>query len=385
MLHASAAGAPPFPTLTLQGRSGVIRDCGLEAQVATTTSVASFPVIDDYYLFSISINGLGVVINNATFLAKYSRTWMEATSAGPVQVWRFLVNADVTYALNASSVPGVTSPLSSFPPYNLPVHFNGAVDYVRQCGTTNWNVAYWLTHGCPTEMHAPWSQVPIAAASAWPSRTYHFVAPANFNFNAIGPGPTGNILGEAGRTSGFNTANVYQCSTETPVIGGNISNSPQYCQCLPASGTALGLRNTDHTLNGFAACVGAIFPFSTIPVPGVIPSGMRSTSLGSHSFALPPGQFYPAIGMRVNAEVAVFQYVAPVPPCTQIVFSPVQLYGGIATFGTSPVFSFTSLAVGGILVTQIDLGDMLVFTGGSWQIGFGGLYISDLVWGFSVQ
>lgn len=150
------------------------------------------------------------MINNATFFAKYSRTWMEASSSGPIQVWRFLVNADVNYTLNTSSVPGLPAPMSAFPPYSLPVHFNGAVDYVLQCGSSTWNVAYWLTHGCPTEMHASWSAVPIAAAGTWPNRTYHFVAPGNFNFAMVGPGPLGNVLGEAARTSGLNSSNNYQ-------------------------------------------------------------------------------------------------------------------------------------------------------------------------------
>lgn len=170
-----------------------------------------------------------------------------------------------------------------------------------------------------------------------------------------------------------------------PIFGGSLANSPPYCQCIPVGGIPLGLRNTDQTLGGGTGCFGAVFPFNTVPVAGVLPTGMRSLSLGAHSLPLGAGQFYPDIGMRVSHEIAVLQYWPPVPPCIQILFSPIHLCAGIATSGTAPVFSFTSLPVGGILVHQIDLGNMLVPVGGSWQIGFGALYISDLVWGFSVQ
>lgn len=371
---------PIFPALQTTGRGGVIRDCNVEAQFPTGTVVTNFPIIDDYYLMQISINGGGVVINNATFFAKYSRTWMELSSAGVVQVWRFLVNGDVPYTVNAASVPGLPAPISAFPPFNLPVHFNGAVDYAMLCGTTNWNVAYWLTHGCPTEMHAPWSAVPIPAAVGWPRRVYHFAAPGNINYGVAGPGPIGFIGGEAVRTSAVNTAGTYQSSTEIPIFpGGNLNTGPAYCQCALGPGA---LRNTDQTMTGITGCVGAIFPFNTFPVPGILPTGMRATALGSHIGALAPGQFYPSIGTRVNHELAVLQYT---PPCPQILPSFVHLYGGVATSGTSPIQSFTSVPpVAGVIAHQIDLGNMLVMGGGGWQIGFGALYISDLVWNFSI-
>lgn len=373
---------PPFPPLQTTGRGAVLRDCGVEQQFATGTTVNNFPVLADYYLFQLSINGPGVAINGATFFGKYSRTWMEATSAGVVQVWRFLVNGDVSYTVNAASIPGVPVPMSAYPPFNRAVHFNGAVDYALLCGSTNWNVSYWLSHGCPNEMHAPWSAVPIPAASTWLSRTYHFVAPGNFNFAAVGPGPIGNILGEAVRLSAFNTAGLYQTANETPIFGGTVVNGPMYCQCLPTGSVPLGLRNSDQSMNGVTACVGALFPFNTFPVPGILTTGMRSLSLGAHSLPLAAGQFYPSIGTRVAHETAVLQYN---PPCPTVVPSPLHIYAGVATSGTSLTNSFTSLPIGGIIVTQLDLGNMLVLNGGAWQIGFGALYLSDIVWGITIQ
>lgn len=371
---------PVFPPMQLAGKGAVLKDCGVEAQFPTGNLVTNVQVAPDYWLFTLAINGGGAVIPGSTFFGKYSRTWMENTGGGQIQVWRFLVNGDATYTIPAGAVPGLPVPTSAFAPYNLPVHFSGAIDYAKNCATGQWNIAYWLTHGCPVEMHAPWSARPIPAAGAWARRTYHFVAPANFNFAAVGPTPVGTLFGESLRMSAVSSAGVYFTQSETPVINGSVTNGAPFCACLPPGAAPASLRSSDMQLNGFAACMGAVLPFNTLPVPGIFPTGMRSLSLGAHSLAPAAGQFYPSIGTRVAHQTAV---IVDNGPCTGITAGNIHLYGGVVTSGSNPLVSFTAAPVAGAIGNQLDLGNMLVTGAGAWVIGFGAPYVSDRVFGLT--
>lgn len=366
---------PVFPTLTLGGKAASLNNCMPQCVWNTTNVVAPTQVLCDYWLFNLSITGLPTdpSIPLTTLLGKYVRTWMELSPSGPIQVWRFLVNTDATYAFVASSPPNLCQvPFSALPPFNLPVHLNGHLDYARHCTTNTWHVAFALTHLCPFESHAPFSGRPLVLPAGLAARTYHFVAPGNFVFGPCAA-PQGPILADAQRTTQIFP---YQCLTENPIVQGNLATAFQDCICANPGGPIPPSIYSHQNLNAIVASCGLVSPINSVPVPGILPTGLRHLAIGMWvpvAAAAPyPGP--ECIGFYTG--VISFADVCPVPGGAFF-----HIVSGVGHTGGWPMQTMGGLP--GLVTTQaVDLGNMLLFPG--LTAGIGALFATDHVWSFNM-
>jgi hypothetical protein len=376
---------PIFPTMTLNGVGACIRDCALESQFNTLTVLSPQQVLCDHWLIYLTITGPPsvAIVGNQFLVAKYARTWMEFPIPGtpPIQVWRFLVNGDLTYSLTTASGIGCPVPLSAAPPFNLPVHFVGNVDYAFNCATGAWQVAYTLTHWCPTESHAPFSQRPIAAAAGWPKRTYHFVGPANFVFGPCPP-PDGVVIAESARTSVglLNPAIPYTCLRETQIVQGGLNNVNQNCVCFDPTPIGPPPRYMHQTLNTFEMCGGLLAPILNFAGFGVpfMPTGLRALMLGSW-VPVAGGGTYPGTKC-VSIYLGILDSPGVCPPFPPPPGSNLHAVTGVGTTGGNMVQLFDAPTPAIAPLKFLDLQNMLVLTPFGFQVGFGSLFASEKVW-----
>ncbi|HYC78968.1 MAG TPA: hypothetical protein VEI02_15180 [Planctomycetota bacterium] len=376
---APVAGAlPVFPAMTLPGLGASLLECGVDASWPTTVSITPIPVLCDYWLFDLAILGASPFdpsIPTSLFFGKYARTWMETTPLGAVQVWRFLVNGEVAYAPAAPVFPPPYSkyPFNALPPFTLPTHFQGHVDYSRHCLSGVWEAAMALTHLCPFEAHAAFSAYPLAIPPGVPSRTYHFVAPDNFAFGP-GPSPEGPILGDAQRSSLLVPGVSYACLAENPIVGGALTTS--YCDCACA-GPAGPATYHHQTLTATIAGCGAATAMTLLPLPGFLPTGLRVHMFGSWT-AVPGAQLYP--GTKHVGHYMGVAVMTDLCPGTSAPFGPIHAVTGVGTAGGHP----QTIAVGLPATTEsADLCNMLVFP--ALTPGLGGYFAADRVWSFNLM
>jgi hypothetical protein len=377
---------PNFPTMTLNGLGACIRDCGVESQFNTVATLSPAQVLCDHWLFYLTISGPpSVTIGAGNFLVgKYDRTWLEFPLPGtpPIQVWRFLVNGDLNYGLTTTSAPGCPIPLSAFPPFSLPVHYVGNVDYAFNCATGGWQVAYTLTHWCPPESHAPFSQRPIAAAAGWLKRTYHFVGPANFVFGLCPP-PDGVIVAESCRKSfGLsNPAVPYTCLNESQVFQGNLQNVMNNCSCFDPTPVGPPPRYMHQSLNAFEICGGAGAPINSFGGFGIpfMPTGLRALMLGSW-VPIAGGGTYPGTKC-ISIYLGIIEGPGVCPgPGPVIALNAVT---GVGTTGGNVVQLFDSPTPTIAPLEFLDLQQMLVLTPFGFTPGLGSLFASERVWQFN--
>jgi hypothetical protein len=382
----TATNVPVFPTMTLNGLGACVRDCGVESQFNTVTVLSPMQVLCDYWFINLTITAPPAVsIISQTLVAKYDRTWTEYPVAGaaPLQVWRFLVNGDLVYSSPTTAAGGCPVPLSALPPYNLPVHYIGNVDYAFDCATGAWQVAYTLTHFCPTESHAPFSARPIAAAAGWPKRTYHFVGPANFVFGLC-PAPAGPIVADTTRTSfGLsNPALPYTCLRETQVVQGILQNVQQNCVCFDPTPIGPPPRYTHQNLNATETCLGgAVAPIASVPVPlPALFTGLRALTIGAWTPVAT--QTYPGTKC-ISVYLGVLNSPGLCTLATPVIGT--HVVSGVGTTGGNPSRLFDTPLPFLAPLQFLDLHNMLIFTPPfSFTPGFGALFASERVWDFNM-
>jgi len=375
---------PIFPTCQVAGRGGTFRDCSLEAQYPTGNLITPVQVLCDYWLMTFNVTSTNWALNNQTVVAKYDRTWREfPTAASPSQVWRFLINTDAVYTINAVAAIGPEVPLSAAAPYNLPVHMFGHIDFVMNCATGSWTCSYSLSHLCPTDMYAAFSARPIPASVAWPRRTYHLVAPQNFNFTAICAAPQGPIFADAERHSTLIPGFPYTCHNESQIASGFLQTVAQNCDCFTPGGFIPPNRNVHQTLQFGLNCGTASVGGSTIPIPPILPTGLRGTVVGT--WQNPAGALtYPG-NECLTVYLGVLSFNAPCP--SPIPPAPFHAVCGVGTVGGYNYALFGSPVVAGVVPQFLDLENMLII--GSPLVppftpGLGALFASDEVWSFNM-
>jgi hypothetical protein len=376
----AATNLPAFPVMTVGGLGAVIADCGVESQFNTSATLVPMQVLPDYWLITITIDAQPAFsIGNQTLVAKYARTWLEGPPIGlPIQIWRFLVNGDLVYTPGATGGPGNPIPLSALPPYSMPVHFVGHLDFVQKQGSGVWEIAYSLTHFCPIESHAAFSQRPIPEASQWPNRTYHFVGPSNFVFDAF-PSPAGFIVGESSRRStGIVSPGPYTVFNEASIQRGIVTTSS--LDCVGGSATSSTPRYSHQFLglaSEYSATQNAPISSSPIGIP-TIPTGLRGLGIGK--FVAQPGAQYPG-----EEYVSVYLGVLDAPGvCPAPSSSPsLRAVTGVGTAGGFLTVLF-GLELPYTAVSALDLHDMNVLTPAGFVPGFGSLFGSERVWSIAM-
>ncbi len=395
----AAPTIPPFPAKSLFATYGRLIGCTPNtANVAVTLSPPSF-LLCDFALVQVNATFLGSNDTiTGTLFAKYSRTWLDSTtSSGITQIWRLLVNGDLTCTPGSATTPCASSlPSCSFASPGYPVHFDGHIDYQCDPNTAgNYFVSFSLNHfqGCIS--HAPWSCSPLSGITAHDHASYHLVGPAPFTFLSGAPAPSGAMFGDAVRASQLHLTPapaVYQCYSEAktdPLVSGMATSSSAGCSCAsinPCTSLAIPCSSTGCYENvsplGLVCCpIPGTNTFTPLPVSGtpVAATGMIALKLGSWS-----GQPNYPYSANLTIYFGVLQYQ---DPCFLANWN-LHVVTGV---GTSNVVCMTynssaspcSLAG---LQTQaaIDLQNVLPLNNPSLPPGYGCLAASDVVWNLNV-
>jgi hypothetical protein len=258
----------------------------------------------------------------------------------------------------------------------------GNVDYALNCGTGAWQIAYTLTHFCPTEMHAPFSARPIPAAAGWPKRTYHFVGPANFVFGLCAP-PDGPIIADSTRTSeGLTTPVPYTCLRESRVQQGVLQNAFQNCVCFDPTPVGPPPRYVHQTLNVTETCAAAAAPILSFGAFGLpfMPTGLRALMIGSY-VPVAGAVSYPG-NECVSVYLGILESPGSCGPATP--GGVIHAVTGIGTTAGFPVSLLDSPLTVIAPLDFLDLENMLLVTPGGFVPGLGALFVSERVWSFNM-
>jgi hypothetical protein len=312
------------------------------------------------------------------------------------QVWRFLVNGDLTCA-SMNPILACSTVLPRCASLNIPVHFEGHLDYTCDpfIPGGGFTASFSLNHmqGCLT--HAPWSCVPQTGVVAHDEFSYHVVGPAPFVF-APSPVPQGSFVSESVRSSYFRLwpSFQYQCRAEVKVpnvVGANLLLTTQtpHCGCAildqctggPACLAPVIGCYAEQLIQGIMCCPGPISPYQGFPVGGtpISNTGFLSQSIGFWA----GGFLYPANG----ALSTYFGLLTYQDPCNvaNYTFHVVTGVGVSGVFGQP--FNTTPNPCGPphpMATTFIDLQNTLLLTTPFLPLGYGCASGSDVVWNLSM-
>lgn len=364
---------PQFPAFfNIPTDAACFTDCIPQTFQEKLTIQAPSQLFCDIYITNVSLTG-PATIAPSLLVMKYTRTWEEIDPVSHRQIWRFLVNGDLSYLITTASTSPCPIPATAMA--GMPVHFIGSVDYARDCNTGNWSIAYNITHLCGDFMHNGLSANPITP-NPNPNHMYTFAGPAPFVF-APGPIPAGNVIADAVRSVNWNfTVSPLQwdCKTDVPVFQGQLSNVLQYCACAIVGNPFIPAWTQQKLTFNYQNCTGAIDTWSDIPWAPLLPTGLSVFSIGRY---VGPFGTYPS-GEQINLYFGVSQ--SPDPCANNF---PVHLVMGMGTVSQTQGWVNATAAGGPVPTNQfLDLEDMMILIGGPpfIAIGVGGLFLSPMLW-----
>ncbi len=372
---AAQTALPHFPGFQVSGSYACFKDCAVEATFPVRISTVHLTVLCDIDIVQITVTPGTATSPGFTGLlvAKYVRTWIEIDPNGlPTrQVWRFLVNGDLTPNAGAQPCP--------IPPHaaGATTNFHGSIDYACETGTsgvTTYSVAISLNHlpGCIE--HNLFSCAPAVGAAAHDDRSYHLVAPGTFTFGAA-PVPAGSIGGESVRSAQF--VPVYGCLGEAPVLQGAITLQSQDCRCQTITPGSQAWTNYD--ISGVVGCVGLVAPFRCVPVAPPLPP------LPNGCTALPIGAWTGAPGTFPGPRelVAHWGVIFHPDPC-QPGHPPYSFVQGVSTRGAPGIPFATPNSSFPVFLDFEDMIDPNALINGPIQPRWGCLFLSKLVWSLNL-
>ena len=362
-------GVPYFPRFT-QGALGI---CWLDCNVEQTLPYTAYW----NNLKAIRIQGIPcgerrvrLDLWNAAGIAwsgnlrlQYSRTWLEFDPSGSqLQVWRFLVNGDMS---PAASLPAPCPAPPCAAAFANKVRFTGYVDYAQNCttGSAVYEHAWMLTHACDFIDHQAFFP---RAGVFHPDRSYSFVGPAA----GFVPGPVQPFEG----IPGFPVASASEalrrrnlmavpatCSYEENV-NVQLFAQQQFCQCgLPGTQQFLLAR-----LNVFGSCG----PSGATVTGGPFLPGYLSMGIGSWTI---PGVFPGVEALRWNA--GGYDYFDA--GCGGLPFRQ-EVFFGVTTINGYPATQLLSGGPAGPLsLTFIDQSNSLLPPAGAGGTTMNIPYVSD--------
>jgi hypothetical protein len=388
-----APNLPAFPPLTVTSEYGALLGCHPTFVVAPFPVQLSAPTFVLCDIALINVNAQITASENVSgmLIAKYSRTWMDYSSPIAGQVWRFLVNGDLTCSSSNPITPCGTI-LPRCAALGNPVHFDGHIDY--SCDPLNYPnkvASFSLNHiqGCIS--HAPWSAVPLAGTVGHNEVSYHIVGPAPFSFGTGFAAPQGLMAGEAVRSSylrligGF----VYQCGSEAkeaniPGTGFILTATPTHCGCPAAPAcpgvpvlctTPPGGCFAEQTIQGLTCCPTPSNPYAGFPLGGtpISNTGFLSQTIGTWG----SGAGYP-YGGNLTIYFGVMGYT---DPCAKANWNLNAVVGaGVSNVFGQPFNTTTCGPPAGFTQTFIDLQNVLLLSSPFLPQGYGSLSAADLVW-----
>lgn len=197
-----AAQVPDFPDLLIDGRALAFDECVRDPREVVSIDIQSPVQVNcDHFRIDVTVVG-GLWSFTGSFLAKYSRTWVDFDAEGNCrQRWRFLLNTDVSYTFdNDPPYPyeGLVPHCVLGDPATTP-HYTGHLDYM--CDASSAMTAAIALHHLPGCIsHDDCSLAPaVSTGSAHPEWSYHVVGPLPFSY--VDPGSafaTPFVLNQAG-------------------------------------------------------------------------------------------------------------------------------------------------------------------------------------------
>ncbi|MEM7305832.1 MAG: hypothetical protein AAF682_04145 [Planctomycetota bacterium] len=267
---------PAFPPVTLPGLSVCWDSCVPTSQSCSQVQLSTpTPVLCGLYQAMLDTDSCSSAQPELTGVLQldYTRTWDEFPAPGQVvQVWRFLVKADLMLASGSTGCP-----LPSCMPTHPTAFYYGYLDYAFDCTTGLWESALALFHACDAFVHDP--LISSRPGVFHPGRSYALVAPstaANPFVPSVSPAGGGPLFGEGIRDSiDLITA---LCGSEEPLATGNVLPLGGGCVCpfspVPAQVTARAMSGQSTCGSDFQSLnLFPVFPWFDV----------MSTSLGSWS------------------------------------------------------------------------------------------------------
>lgn len=278
----TSAQVPLVPTFTTGTQSICWRDCGIDQvsvvkgrwkQLVTQIGLVPPPCGEQLMRLDV-LSGSNALLWRGTMRLMYSRTWVAVDTNGlSFQVWRFLVNGDLTNYPAAGAAPcPVPACAASF---GNRTRFTGYLDYTQDCSTPGGpsQFAWMLTHACDAiDHHAGFQR----AGVFHPDRSYTFVGPSA----GFVPGPIQPTEGtsfsayESVRqriTTSVSPAMI-QCTFEEPVTH-TLTPQQQVCFCGAPGSSQFLIAD----LNVQSACGTAMRnPPSGPLLPGFVSMGLGS-------------------------------------------------------------------------------------------------------------
>lgn len=373
---------PSFPALPIASQRACLLSCGVENQSPLPAFfTAPTPLFCDLFVSQIFL-GPPLPAAGSLVVMKYSRTWMENSSNGPRQVWRFLINTDIVFAAGgagASPCPMPPCAQVTITPAR-PVHFIGNFDYAYECNTNSWGAWFTLVHYCGYFMHGPSSQRPLPAALSHNDRMYAIAGPVPFTFGAT-TFPFGFMSADSQRTTDIDLNAIpllWDCKRENAIAGSLCGSVTAFCPCAPTSTTSGPLWGGFAI--GWSVICNANALSSLVPVTmnPYLPTGMGILGLGT--FSGPAGAFP---GTR---EVEAWIGLASGPdPCGTTFSLPFHIVTGTSHHSGDPGTTFPNDSFISVTTDRFfDFQNMLIpnpSAPGGMQMGIGSLFGSSQVWG----
>lgn len=253
---------PPFPPISLPGTSICWDDCAVTNQTCTTVDLSSPAQLScaEYESSFSYADCAGNALLAGTLHLDYTRSWQEFPVPGEqIQVWRFLVKADLAPQTSAASCE-VPSCLGTHPT----AFYYGYLDYAFNCVTATWEHALVLYHGCDRYQHDPaFSSRP---GVFHPGRSYAIVAPST-GANPFVPTPLvptdGSLFFEGMRDANPGGPPPFECEANEAMTGGTIANLVSLCGC-PLSFNQI--QTTLRRMDGTGLCGSEFRSINAFPV-----------------------------------------------------------------------------------------------------------------------
>ncbi len=322
---------PDFPNFLIDSLEICWQDCDVDAVIPYRArwkkiNIAPMPLPCGTRFMSLELfDGAGMLAWSGRLRLTYARTWGEtAPGPTPLQVWRFLVNGDLTPAPGPIAIPCPVAPC--VPAFGNRMRVTGYLDYAQSCTPVGGIQHSWmLTHACDMIDHHP--LFPRGGAFH-PDRSYSFVGPAlGFVPTPLTPteGTPGSILEDIRRID-FplpGTTGGIQCEFEERITFGLL---PQQELCLCGIAAA-PLQHLIARLDLAGACGTSITTPGGPFLPGFISMGIGTWTL--------PG-LYPGVE-RLRWNAGNYDYA---DPCKGLVRP--EVFFGVTTIDGYPAFQITS-------------------------------------------
>ncbi|MHC5210446.1 MAG: hypothetical protein ACYTG2_07005 [Planctomycetota bacterium] len=324
---------PPFPPVNIGGLGICWDDClDIAQEDLRITWSPPAQISCDEYISQLTVeDAAGIPLLSGTMFLEYTRTWDEFDTTGSqVQVWRFVVKADISPVtggvFNPCVMPTCMPPVGPHPT----AYYYGYMDYMGCAAAGPWENALVLKHMCDAFVHQPiFSDRP---GVFHPTSSYAIVAPHSTLQPFVpgnNPAPGGPLISEATRSKA--PTPIGQCLVEDRVMFGDLTPLGAGCLCPLMS---FPNQMTVREFSGVTACGGAWVSLNILwpsPLPWY---HLVTTSIGRWTNpAVYPGEEFAWVdeGLFIHQDACTGDFVELKYGGTTAKGWPAVLHNGITT------------------------------------------------------